>query len=108
MEECWEKIQDEENLCTRFAFYTYKDEDRVLYLANVFVEETSRNKGFGTRILKAAELVAKTIGATIIRLKVKQDSPANALYRKNGYKYLTYDNDNYDWLEKNLEQSLND
>ena len=86
---------------TRFAFYTYKDEDSVLYLSNVFVEETSRNKGFGTKILFAAEKVAETIGANTIRLRAKQDSPANIWYQKNGYKYMTSE-DGYDWLEKVL------
>ena len=83
---------------------TYKNEedDGVLYLSNVFVEEASRNHGFGTRILRAAEKVAETIGATTICLKVKQDSPANAWYRKNGYGYVAFEDD-YDWLEKNLE-----
>lgn len=98
----WSGDYDEENLQTRFAFYTYKDDPNVLYLSNVFVEETSRNHGFGTRILKAAEKVAETIGATAIRLKVKQDSPANTWYRKNGYVYMAFE-DGYDWLEKNLE-----
>ncbi len=98
----WSEDWQEEDTQTRFAFYTYKDDQSVLYLSNVFVEETSRNHGFGTRILKAAEKVAETIGATTIRLKVKQDSPANAWYRKNGYSYMTFE-DGYDWLEKNLE-----
>lgn len=78
----WSEEYSEEDLRTRFAFYTYKDEDDVLYLSNVFVEETSRNKGFGTKILQAAEKVAETIGAIRICLKVKQDSLANAWYRK--------------------------
>ena len=98
----WSEDYDEENLQTRFAFYTYKDDPSVLYLSNVFVEETSRNHGFGTRILKAAEKVAEAIGAITIRLKVKQDSPANNWYRKHGYAYMTFE-DGYDWLEKNLE-----
>lgn len=98
----WREDYREEDLRTRFAFYTYKDEDDVLYLSNVFVEETSRNKGFGTKILAAAEKVAETLGAINIRLKVKQNSPANAWYRKNGYGYLTFEGD-YDWLEKTLE-----
>lgn len=98
----WSKEYREEDLRTRFAFYTYKDEDGVLYLSNIFVEEASRNAGFGTRILNAAEMVAKTIGATTIRLRVKQDSPVNAWYRKNGYGYITFEK-GYDWLEKNLE-----
>ena len=98
----WSEDYREEDIQTRFAFYTYKDDPSVLYLSNVFVEETSRNHGFGTRILKAAEKAAEAIGAITICLKVKQDSPANAWYRKNGYGYVTFE-DGYDWLEKNLE-----
>lgn len=100
----WKDEYREEDLRTRFAFYTYKNEedDGVLYLSNVFVEEASRNAGFGTKILEAAEKVAETIGAITIRLKVKQDSPANAWYRKHGYGYIAFEGD-YDWLEKNLE-----
>ena len=98
----WNEDYREEDIQTRFAFYTYKDDPSVLYLSNVFVEETSRNHGFGTRILKAAEKAAEAIGAITICLKVKQDSPANAWYRKRGYGYVAFE-DGYDWLEKNLE-----
>ena len=98
----WSEDWREEDIQTRFAFYTYKDDSSELYLSNVFVEEASRNHGFGTRILKAAEKVAEVIGATTISLKVKQNSPANAWYRKNGYGYVAFE-DGYDWLEKNLE-----
>lgn len=98
----WSEDYREEDIQTRFAFYTYKDDPGVLYLSNVFVEETSRNHGFGTRILKAAEKAAEAIGAIKICLKVKQDSPANAWYRKHGYGYVAFD-DGYDWLEKNSE-----
>ena len=97
----WKEEYREEDLRTRFAFYTYKDEDNALYLSNVFVDEAYRNSGFGTRILKAAEKVAES-GATTICLKVKQNSPANAWYRKHGYGYLTFEGD-YDWLGKKLE-----
>jgi len=98
----WSDGYREDELRTRIAFYTYKDEYGILYLSNLFVEETSRNQGFGTKILKAAEKFAEAIGAISIRLKVKQDSPANAWYRKNGYGYMTFE-DGYDWLEKTLE-----
>ena len=98
----WSDDYREEDIQTRFAFYTYKDDPSTLYLYNVFVEEASRNHGFGTKILSAAEKVAETIGATTIRLKVKQDSPANNWYRKNGYGYVSFEGE-YDWLEKNLE-----
>ena len=100
--ESWNEDYNEEDLQTRFAFYTYKNEPGALYLSNLFVEEASRNRGLGTKILKAAEKVAETIGASSIGLKVKQDSPANAWYRKNGYGYVASE-DGYDWLEKSLE-----
>lgn len=100
--ESWNEDYNEEDLQTRFAFYTYKDEPGVLYLSNLFVEEASRNRGLGTKILKAAEKVAETIGASSIGLRVKQDSPVNAWYRKNGYGYVASD-DGYDWLEKILK-----
>lgn len=99
----WSEDYDEDNLQTRFAFYTYKDEPSVLYLSNVFVEKACRTNGYGTRILKAAEKVAEVVGATTIRLKVKQESLANAWYRKNGYSFMTFE-DGYNWLEKNVER----
>ena len=98
----WNDEYREDELLTRFAFYTYKDEESVLYLSNLFVEKTSRNKGIGTKILQAAEKVAETIGAISICLKAKQNSPANAWYRKRGYGYCTFEGE-YDWLEKKLE-----
>lgn len=99
--ESWNEDYNEEDLQTRFAFYTYKDEPGVLYLSNLFVEEASRKQGLGTKILKAAEKVAETMGAISVGLKVKQDSPANAWYRKNGYGYVASEY-GYDWLEKKL------
>lgn len=99
--ESWNEDYNEEDLQTRFAFYTYKDEPGVLYLSNLFVEEASRKQGLGTKILEAAERVAETIGAITIGLKVKQGSPANAWYRKNGYGYVASEY-GYDWLEKKL------
>ena len=98
----WSEDWREEDIQTRFAFYTYKDDPSVLYLSNVFVEKTCRTNGYGTRILKAAEKTAEVVGATTIRLKVKQESLANAWYRKNGYGYVSSE-DGYNWLEKNIE-----
>ena len=96
----WKQEYREDDLQTRFAFYTYKDEPNILYLSNLFVEKLNRNRGLGTQILKAAEKVAITIGATSIRVKVKGDSFANGWYHMNGYNYISSEDD-YDWLEKN-------
>lgn len=98
----WNNEYREDELQGRVAFYTYKDEPGVLYLSNLFIDVTSREKGLGTKILKAAEKFAESLGAITIRLKVKQDTPANAWYRKRGYGFLIFEGE-YDWLEKNLE-----
>jgi len=95
--------EEDESVDTRFAFYTYKDEPNVLYLSNVFVEESSRNEGKGTEILKVAEQVAKSLNKTTIRLKVKKESEANEWYYKHGYSLIQCE-DEYNWLEKKIEQ----
>jgi len=97
----WDNEYRDEDLQTRFAFYTYKDEPDVLYLSNVFVEESSRRHGFGKEILRTAEVAAETMGASRIRLKVKRGTPENAWYIKHGYCYLTSEDD-YDWLENRI------
>ena len=102
-EEEWADEERDGELLIRFAFYMYKDEPDVLYLSNVFVEEGSRNRGLGTLILKSADSVVKAIGATKIRLKVKQSYWVNKWYRKKGYSYLSSE-DGYDWLEKKKEE----
>lgn len=103
----WEDEYREEDLQTRFAFYTYKNEPDVLYLSNLFVEEASRNKGLGTKILNAAEDVAEDIGANKIRLMVKWDSPVKIWYHKHGYTHFAHAG-KYDWLEKSLNTEPNE
>ena len=99
--ESWNEDYDEEDLQTRFAFYTYKDEPDVLYLSNLFVEEASRNRGLGSKILKAAEKVAETIDASSIMLKAKLGTHAINLYSKNGLELIT-EQGGYGWFEKKL------
>ena len=98
----WEDEYRNDELITRFAFYQYKDEPDILYLSNVFVEESNRNRGLGRKILRAAEKAAVALDAKYIRLKVKKDSPAYIWYCNNGYEYMTSDNE-VDWLEKPLK-----
>ena len=95
--------EDENELQTRFAFYTYKDDPTVLYLSNVFVEEASRNQGLGTRILSAAEKVAETIGTSSIMLQSKLGTPAIRLYCKNGFELIT-EQGGYGWFEKKVKE----
>ena len=93
---------DSEDLLSRFAFYTYKDEPEVVYVANVFVDEEYRGKGVGRRILDAVESAAVRIGAKFIRLKVECGSKACKWYFRNGYEHCGGYGDEYYWLEKDV------
>jgi GNAT superfamily N-acetyltransferase len=90
-----------DDILLRFAFYQYDDD--TLYLSSVFVEECNRKRGYGSKILKAAEEVAKTLGISKIRLKVETNSWMEEWYKRNGYEYLTSEG-KYDWLEKQCKQ----
>jgi len=96
-----QKSEINDNILLRFAFYQYDDD--TLYLSSVFVEECSRKRGYGSKILKAAEEVAKTLGVSKIRLKVERNTWMEEWYKKNGYEHLCSEGE-YDWLEKRIEQ----
>ena len=88
----------------RFSFYSYKDEPNVLYLSGLYVNEEYRNKGIGTKILKVADEVAKSLDCRVIRLKTKRGSDAERLYRTHGYNSLEIEDKDEIWLEKQGEQ----
>ena len=93
----------------RFSFYSYKDEPNVLYLSGLYVNEEYRNKGIGTKILKVADEVAKSLDCRVIRLKTKRGSDAERLYRTHGYNSLEIEDKDEIWLEKQGERkSLDD
>lgn len=94
-----QKPEIKDDVLSRFAFYQYDDD--TLYLSSVFVEECNRKHGYGTKILKAAEEVAKTFGVSKIRLKVERNTWMEEWYKKNGYEYLSPDGE-YDWLENRV------
>lgn len=58
----------------------------VLELGRMFVLPAVRGRGLGTRLLNAAEEIARGRGAPAIRLNTRHDLvEARALYRANGY-----------------------
>ena len=105
----WLKKQGEQNnnedkdILHRFAFYSYKDESNILYLAGLYVDDEYRNKGIGTKILKVADEVVASMKCNSIRLKVEKGSYAEKLYRENGYTTIL-EEENQIWLEKKYEQ----
>ncbi len=96
-----QKHEINDDVLLRFAFYQYDDD--TLYLSSVFVEECNRKRGYGRKILKAAEEVAKTFGISKIRLKVESNTWMEEWYKRNGYEHLTHDG-KYNWLEKQCEK----
>ena len=94
-----------DDVLSRFAFYQYDDD--TIYLSSLFVRESDRKCGYGSKILKAAEEVAKTFGISKIRLKVESNTWMEEWYKKNGYEYLSSEGE-YDWLEKQVEQTITD
>ena len=98
----WLKKQDNNedlNILQRFSFYSYKDEPNILYLSGLYVNDEYRNKGIGTKILRIADEVAKSLNCCAIRLKTKSGSDAERLYKENGYNTLKKEG-NQVWLEK--------
>lgn len=102
-----QKSEINDDVLSRFAFYQYDND--TIYLSSLFVRESDRKCGYGSKILKAAEEVAETFGISKIRLKVESNTWMEEWYKKNGYEYLSAEGE-YDWLEKrvdNLEPKFN-
>ena len=96
-----QKPEINDDVLSRFAFYQYDND--TIYLSSLFVRESDRKCGYGSKILKAAEEVAKTFGILKIRLKVESNTWMEEWYKKNGYEYLSAEGE-YAWLEKQVEQ----
>jgi N-acetylglutamate synthase-like GNAT family acetyltransferase len=87
-----------------FAIYKYSDDDDTYYLANVFVDESRREEGFGNVILSTAEDMAEKANAKIMCLKAKTDSFVHNWYKRHGYTDIGIDETepSYTWMKKNL------
>ena len=68
---------------------------------NLSVEEKYRKRGYGNRLLKEAEKVAKTLGAKVVSLAVKKSSFMYSWYQRRGYKTL-FSNGKFVTLYKEL------
>lgn len=88
----------------RFALYVYSDEPEIIYLSNVFVDKNSRGKGLGNGILQKAEIEARKMGGTYLRLKCLSSFWVHVWYGKHGYSDLCVDNNDvsYVWMEKKI------
>lgn len=88
----------------RFALYAYDDDKNAIYLSNVKVKKSERGKGIGNKILKFANKEARKHKYSTICLKVLKSSWMHDWYARHGYRDLTNDeeNDDYIWMKHNL------
>jgi len=89
-----------DDVLSRFAFYQYDND--TIYLSSLFVRESDRGRGYGSKVLKAAEEVAKTFEISKICLKVERNTWMEKWYKKNGFEYISSEG-KYNWLEKQVE-----
>ena len=100
----WGTICYYKNSYCGFALYAYDDDKSTICLSNVMVKESERGKGIGNKILNFANKEARKHNYSMICLKVVKSSWMHSWYERHGYRDLSYDegNDNYVWMEHNL------
>lgn len=62
-----------------------------------------RRRGYGNTLLTLAEKEAKKMGATQVCLATEPDSWIEGWYKRKGYEFNSYDEDNLMILVKNLD-----
>lgn len=75
----------DKNNTLRFALYSYSDDNKFLYLSNVYVSPELRGRGFGDRVLDFAFEKAKDLNYKKLCLNVKKDSWVEDWYKRRGF-----------------------
>lgn len=100
------KIFSNEDNTIRFALYTYNDDNEIIYLSNLFVNESLRKNGYGDRIIEWVFGYAKSHSFKTIILNVVKNSWMEKWYKRKGFEYLEdCEDDEYKgnvWLKKDL------
>lgn len=86
----------------KFAIYIYDDDQKTIYLSNVFVNENSRKQGYGNLILDFVDSIAEDFNANAILLKADKQEFVHDWYKRHGYIDYEEDFDNYIWMKKVL------
>lgn len=100
-----DSIRTVREYCTehsRIWLETYKDNPNVCVFTHLWVDEDHRRKGYGSKALEQAEIIAKDLGRNTVHLKVETYSWMSKWYLRSGYKFLTNAEDNYTWLTKSI------
>lgn len=91
---------------SRIWLEIYEDNPEVCVFTHLLVDEDYRRKGYGTKTLEQAEIIAKDLGCNTIQLKVETYSWMSKWYLRLGYKclykFFTKAEGNYTWLTKSI------
>lgn len=90
--------------CTNYSriwLEIYEDDPSTCILTHLLVDEDYRKKGYGTKALEQAEMIAKDLGCNVVQLMVETDSWIHDWYLRQGYEFLK-DDTTYTWLCKKL------
>jgi len=81
------KVEDNGSTVAFLSVEVHREEEEYIYLDDLSVTGTYRNKGIGTSLLMRAEDYSKETGIHSIRLHVeKENTSALGLYKKLGYR----------------------
>ena len=100
-----DSIRTVREYCTehsRIWLEIYEDNPKVCVFTHLLVDEDYRQKGYGTKALEQAEMIAKDLGCDTIYLKVETDSWMHEWYLRMGYKWYRTADEGYTWLTKSI------
>jgi GNAT superfamily N-acetyltransferase len=95
-------VREYDTAHSRIWLEIYEDNPKVCVFTHLLVAEDHRQKGYGTKALEQAEIIAKDLGCENIHIKVETDSWMHNWYLRSGYQLLTHAEDNYVWLTKSI------
>jgi ribosomal protein S18 acetylase RimI-like enzyme len=73
------------SLNEQVGFFMLREDNGLIYLAELHIFSQHRNMGYGTLVLRKIKEMAFKLGHKSIRVRVFKNSPAYALYLRNGY-----------------------
>ena len=100
----WGTIHYYKNSYCRFALYAYDDKSTI-YLSNIKVKKSERGKEIGNKILEFANKEARKHNYSTICLKALKSSWMHDWYAKHGYRDLSDDDENDDYIWLNYPQA---
>ena len=68
------------------GFFSVRPKADALYLQTILLAPDRRRRGFGTALLRHVEDMARAQGRSRVRLRVYKANPAEAWYRRHGYR----------------------